>query len=203
MVFSVAVGYIKHLAMTRVAWELLCFQPLQTRGSDAGWRQPSPRCGAWARCPCVGTACAVCAGVRRETVCQRHCRDRLALLLGVAVTHTQGFTRSSPAHRTCSPSSAAGSGLPGVCGLWPAAAGHCSHRTRARGAAPLGGSSHSRRRLLSRWDLGGCAGGPWGHRGAWQSQASTGTGCWAACCHRIQEMWGALALVTCGSWYSV
>lgn len=158
---------------------------------------------------CVSAACAVCAAVRRGTVCQRHCRDRLALLLGVRCdTHSGVSLVPAPSHRTCSPSSAAGTGtgghgLPGGCGLWPATAEHCSHLTRATGAAPLGGSSRSRRRLLSRWDLGGSAGGPWGHRGAWQSQASTGTGCWAACCHRMQEMWGALALVTCGSWYSV
>lgn len=25
---------------------------------------------------------------------------------------------------------------------------------------------------------------------------------WAACCHRMQEMWGALALASCGSWHS-
>lgn len=127
--------------------------------------------------------------------------------LPCGVTHTRGFhpfqhiVRAPPAVQRAR--AEAGSGLPGVCGLWPAAAEHCrSHLARARGAAPLGGSSHSRRRLLSRWDLGGWAGGPWGHRGAWQNQASTGAGCWAACCLRMQEMWGALALATCGSWYS-
>lgn len=209
MVFSVAVGYIKHLAMTRVAWELLCFQPPQTRGSDACCRQPRPPCG------CVSQVCRVYG----EGECQR---DSGATIYGerpsrgvsslpCGVTCTQGFhpfqrqhiIRASPAAQRTR--AQAGSWLPGGCKLWPAAAQHCrSHLTRARRAAPLGGSSssHSRRRLLSRWDLYGCAGGPWGHRGARQSQASTGTGCWAACCHWVQEMWGTIALSTCASWSS-
>lgn len=196
MVFSVAVGYIKHLAMTRVAWELLCFQPLQTRGSDARCRQPRPPCGCvgqvcrvCAECvPTVCRLCAECACVRRES--QRDSgatiyRESLALLLSVRCDIHLGVSPvPAPAHHTCSPSSTAGagisgSGLPGVDKLWPAAAEHCrSHLTRARGAAPLGGSSssHSRRRLLSRWNLCGCAGGPRGRRGAWHSQASAGIG---------------------------
>lgn len=188
MVFSVAVGYIKHLAMTRAAWELLCFQPLQTRGSDARCRQPRPPCGCVGQVRRVCAECAVCACVRRES--QRDSgatihRESLAPLLAVRCDIHPGVSPvPAPAHHTCSPSSTAGagisgSGLPGVGKLWPAAAEHCrSHPTRARGAAPLGGSSssHSRRRLLSRWNLCRCAGGPRGRRGAWHSQARAGTG---------------------------
>lgn len=123
LVFSVAVGYIKHLAMTRVAWELPCFQPLQTRGSDAGCRQPSPPCGRVGQVcrvcvPCV-CVCAVCAVFAVCAVCAA-CAcvpsvptrfrvtiygERLALLLAPEV-----HPFPEPAHHTCSPSSTAGTG---------------------------------------------------------------------------------------------
>lgn len=84
-------------------------------------------------------------------------------------------TRSPPAWAQAQP----GSSLLGMGTLWPAGAEHwCFHLTRARGAAPLGGSSSSHssrssRRLLSPWDFCGCTRGQWDRAGAWQGQPST------------------------------
>lgn len=174
MVFSVAVGYIKHLAMTRVAWELLCFQPLQTRGSDAGWRQPSPACGCVGQVCRVRAVCVPCVPAYGDGVSEIQ-GDQLQGETGSlpcrAVCHTQGFHPLQSQHFIRAPPAAqraraqAGGGQ-------QALAEHCrSHLTRARGAAPLGGSSssRSRRRLLSRWDCAGVR-RPMGHRGARQSQ---------------------------------
>lgn len=133
MVFSVAVCYIKHLAMTRVAWELLCFQPLQTRGSDARCRQPRPAGG------CVGQVCRVCVPRVPRVPRVRAYRDgeRAGEIQGppvtgrawlpslpCGVTYTQGFhpsfhpsqrqriMRAPPAAQRAR--AQAGSGLPGL-----------------------------------------------------------------------------------------
>lgn len=206
--------------MTRVAWELPCFQPLQTRGSDAGCRQPSPPCGR------VGQVCRVCVCVQcvqclqcvpcvprvpAYRVCQRGSgwpstgRDWLSSLpLRLTRFQSQHIIRAPPAAQQARGTSgqSAARGVQALAGR--------------RRALPL--SSHPGKRSGSiRWqqqqpqqEEGGSPGETWAGaqeahgaaevpgRGIWQSQAGTGTGCWAACCHWMQEMWGALALASCG-----
>lgn len=125
LVFSVAVGYIKHLATTRVAWDLLCFQ---TQGSEARCRQPRPPCGSCVGQVCRACAvCAVCERVRRRREWQRDSgatiySESLALLLACGVAYSQGFHRSSASTTYVLPRRAAGTsgcGLPAVGKLWP------------------------------------------------------------------------------------
>jgi len=172
--------------MTCITLELLLFPCLSCHEPGArmlapGSRDLRARGTAWARC-------AVRACVRRASYGERACQQdsgttiysgRPHLLLAV-----WGDMRSrvspvpGPPGHTCSlPAQARarlGSRVPGVCKLWPGGAEHwCFHLTRTRGAAPLGGSSHSSgrrsrssshsgrirsrssRRLVSPWDLQG------------------------------------------------
>lgn len=188
MVFSVAVGYIKHPAMTCITREPLRFPHLSRREPVARMLAPSSR-DLHTHGSRVGQVCRTCVRTERERVNEIQGRpsigeDQLSSL-PCSVTCSQGFHPfQRPAHHTCSLPAWAqtqpNGRLPGVCKLWPAGAEHCRfHLTRARGAAPLGGSSSScsrsssRRRPLSPWDLCGCVGCQWDHGGAWQGQASS------------------------------